>query len=124
MTEYEATATPVIAQVGDIAVTAASVHTPAGEFPLRGSTWQVAEQWLPNQRTPPWAIVATIVCFFVVGPFSLLFLLIRQTVYRGIVQVTVNSWTHQYVARISVSDQAEVHQLQNQVNYVRSLAAL
>ena len=67
---------------------------------------------------------ATIVCFFVVGPFSLLFLLIRQTVYRGIVQVTVNSWTHQYVARISVSDQAEVHQLQNQVNYVRSLAAL
>ncbi len=114
----------MIAQVGEIQVTAASVHTPTGEFPLRGTTWQVAEQWLPNQRTPPWAIAAAILGFCVVGPFSLLFLLVRQTGYLGIAQVTVHSWAHEYVARIPVTDQAQVQQLQNQVNYVRSLAAL
>jgi hypothetical protein len=105
-------------------VTSTSVRTPAGEFPLRGTTWQVTELWLPEQKTPTWAIVLTIVGFFVVGPFSLLFLLVRQTVYRGVAQVTVNSWTHQYVARIPVTDSAHVQYLQHQVNYVRSLAAL
>jgi len=115
---------PVIAQIGDIQVTSTTVRTPAGEFPLRGTTWQVGEQWLPEQKTPGWVIVVTVLGFFIVGPFSLLFLLIRQTVYRGVVTVTVNSWTHQYVARITVSDQGQVQQIQHQVNYVRSLAAL
>lgn len=115
---------PVIAQIGDIQVTSTTVRTPAGEFPLRGTTWQVVEQWLPEQKTPGWVIVVTVLLLFVVGPFSLLFLLIRQTVYRGVALVTVNSWTHQYVARIVVADQSQVQQIQHQVNYVRSLAAL
>jgi hypothetical protein len=38
--------------------------------------------------------------------------------------VTVNSWAHQYVARIIVTDQTHVQHIQHQVNYVRSLAAL
>jgi hypothetical protein len=117
-------AAPVIAQIGEIQVTSAAVRTPAGEFPLRGTTWQVGEQWLPEQKTPTWAIVVTVLGFFVVGPFSLLFLLVRTTVYRGVVQVTVNSWAHQYVARLVVTDQSQVQQIQQQVNYVRSLAAL
>jgi hypothetical protein len=115
---------PVIAQIGDIRVTSTTVHTPAGEFPLRGTTWQVAEQWLPEQKTPAWVVVLTVLGFFIVGPFSLLLLLIRQTIHRGVALVTVNSWTHQYVSRIALADQAQVQQIQHQVNYVRSLAAL
>lgn len=115
---------PVIAQVGEIQVTSTEVHTPAGVFPLRGTTWQLSEQWLPEQRTPGWAIALAVLGLCVVGPFSLLFLLIRSTVHRGVVTVTVNSWTQQYVARIPINDQAVVQHLQNQVNYVRSLAAL
>src|SRR5215216_6034155 len=115
---------PVIAQIGEIEVTSTAVRTPAGEFPLRGTTWQVAEQWLPEQKTPTWAILVAILTFCIVGPFSLLFLLVRHTVYRGVAQVTVNSWTHQYVARLTVTDQSQVQHIQQQVNYVRSLAAL
>jgi hypothetical protein len=115
---------PVIAQIGDIQVTSTTVRTPAGEFPLRGTTWQVAEQWLPEQKTPGWAIVLTVLGFFIVGPFSLLLLLIRQTIYRGVATVTVSAWTHQYVARIPLADQAHIQHVQHQVNYVRSLATL
>jgi hypothetical protein len=55
---------------------------------------------------------------------SLLFLLIKETVQRGTVQVTVTNGTRQYVARIPVTDQIQVTQIHQQVNYVRSLAAL
>ena len=46
------------------------------------------------------------------------------TVPRGTVQVTVTNATRQYVARIPVTDQAQVTYVHQQVNYVRSLAAL
>jgi hypothetical protein len=56
--------------------------------------------------------------------FSLLFLLVKVTVPRGTVQVTVTNGPRQYVARIPVTDQAHVTYINQQVNYVRSLAAL
>jgi hypothetical protein len=65
-----------------------------------------------------------VVGFCVLTVFSLLFLLAKETVYRGTVQVTVTNGAHQYVARIPVTDQAQVAHLHQQVNYVRSLAAL
>jgi hypothetical protein len=40
------------------------------------------------------------------------------------VQVTVTNGTRQYVSRIPVTDQAQVAYVHQQVNYVRSLAAL
>jgi hypothetical protein len=115
---------PVIVQVGDIAVTSTVVHTPAGDIPLAGSTWQVSDYWHSEQRIPRWAIIAAIVGFCVLTVFSLLFLLAKETVPRGTVQVTVTNGTRQYVARIPVTDQAQVSYVHQQVNYVRSLAAL
>jgi hypothetical protein len=115
---------PVIMQVGDIAVTSTVVHTPAGDIPLAGSTWQVSDYWHSDQKIPTWAIVAAIVGFCPLAGFSLLFLLVKKTVPRGTVQVTVTNGTHQYVARIPVTDQAQVSYVHQQVNYVRSLAAL
>jgi hypothetical protein len=115
---------PVIVQVGEIGVTSTVVHTPAGDILLAGSTWQVSDYWHSEQKIPTWAIVAAIAGFCVLTVFSLLFLLVKVTVPRGTVQVTVTNGTRQYVSRIPVTDQAQVAYVHQQVNYVRSLAAL
>lgn len=115
---------PVIVQIAEIAVTSTTVRTPAGDIPLAGSQWQVNDYWFSQQRIPRWAIIAAIVGFCVLTVFSLLFLLVKETVMQGTVQVTVTNGTRQYVARIPVFDQTAVTTINQQVNYVRSLAAL
>jgi hypothetical protein len=115
---------PVIVQVGDIGVTSTVVHTPAGDIPLAGSTWQVSDYWYNEQKIPTWAIICAIAGFCVLTVFSLLFLLVKVTVPRGTVQVTVTNGSRQYVCRIPVTDQGQVTYINQQVNYIRSLAAL
>ena len=115
---------PVIVQIGEIGVTSAVVHTPAGDIPLAGSNWQVHDYWHSEQKIPTWAIVAAIVGFCVLTVFSLLFLLAKETIQRGTVQVTVTNGQRQYVARIPVTAPEQVSYVHQQVNYVRSLAAL
>ncbi len=115
---------PVILQVGDISVTSTVVRTPAGDIPLAGSNWQVSDYWYNEQKIPTWAIICAIAGFCVLTVFSLLFLLVKVTVPRGTVQVTVTNGSRQYVARIPVTDQGQVTHINQQVNYVRSLAAL
>ncbi|GAA1865813.1 hypothetical protein [Asanoa iriomotensis] len=114
----------VVAQIGEIRVTSQLVHTPAGSFPLAGSHWQVNDFWQSTQKTPTWAVLAAIFGFCLLTVFSLLFLLFKETVYSGTVQVTVTNGRHQYVARIAVADQNQVQHVHQQVNYVRALAAL
>ncbi|MFI5891246.1 hypothetical protein ACIA5D_14160 [Actinoplanes sp. NPDC051513] len=115
---------PVIVQIAEISVTSTTVFTPTGDIPLAGSQWQVNDYWFSQQRIPRWAIVLAIVGFCVLTIFSLLFLLVKETVMQGTVQVTVTNGTRQYVARIPVTDQAAVTGINQQVNYVRTLAAL
>ena len=115
---------PVIVQIGDMGVTSTVVHTPAGDIKLAGSTWTVNDYWHSEQKIPTWAIVAAIAGFCVLTVFSLLFLLVKVTIPKGTVQVTVTNETRQYVARIPVTDQSQVTYVHQQVNYVRSLAAL
>lgn len=104
-------------------MTSSTVHTPMGDLPLTGSTWQVSDYWQHEEKTPVWAIATAILGFFVLTVFSLLFLLVKETRHHGTVQVTVTSGHRQYVARIPVRSQDEVRQINEQVNYVRSLAA-
>jgi hypothetical protein len=115
---------PVIVQIAEIAVTSTTVYTPTGDIPLSGSQWQVNDYWFSQQRIPKWAIVMAIAGFCVLTVFSLLFLLVKETVMQGTVQVTVTNGTRQYVARIPVTDQTAVTAINQQVNYVRTLAAL
>jgi hypothetical protein len=114
----------VIAQIGEIQVTATTVRTPAGQFPLKGSQWTVTDQWTAEQKIPTWAIVLAIVGFFCLTIFSLLFLLAKETVYHGVVQVQVVSGPYHYVSRVPVNNQQYVQHVYGQVNYVRSLAAM
>jgi hypothetical protein len=115
---------PVIVQIAEIGVTSTLVRTPTGDIPLAGSQWQVNDYWFASQRIPRWAIIAAIAGFCVLTVFSLLFLLVKESVMQGTVQVTVTNGTRQYVARIPVRDQAAVTAINQQVNYVRTLAAL
>ncbi|WP_067497017.1 hypothetical protein [Actinoplanes sp. TFC3] len=115
---------PVIVRIGDLGVTSTVVHTPAGDIPLAGSTWMVHDYWHHETKIPTWAILATIFGFCVLTVFSLLFLLVKVTIPRGTVQITVSNGVRQYVSRIPVTDQTQVTALHQQVNYVRSLAAI
>jgi hypothetical protein len=115
---------PVIVQIAEISVTSTTILTPTGNLPLAGSQWQVNDYWFSQQRIPRWAIVVAIAGFCVLTVFSLLFLLVKETVMQGTVQVTVTNGPSQYVARIPVTDQGAVTAINQQVNYVRTLAAL
>jgi hypothetical protein len=114
----------VIAQIGEIQVTSTTVRTPAGQFPLRGSHWTVTDQWVATQKIPSWAITLAIVGFFCLTFFSLLFLLAKENVYQGVVLVQVQNGPYQYVSRVPVNNQMYVQHVYQQVNYVRSLAAM
>jgi hypothetical protein len=114
----------VITQIGEIQVTSTTVRTPAGQFPLRGSQWTVTDQWVATQKIPSWAITLAIVGFFCLTFFSLLFLLAKESVYQGVVLVQVQNGPNQYVSRVPVNNQMYVQHVYQQVNYVRSLAAM
>lgn len=128
-------AEPLLVQIGELAVTQRTVHTPAGPIPLRGSQWTVQDQWLTERKTPTWAIVLAIVgaslgvllvCFTfflsLVLVLCLLFLLAKETRFHGTVDVGVTNQGRHYVARIPVYNQQQVQHIYQQVNYVRSLA--
>jgi hypothetical protein len=115
---------PVIAQIGDIQVTATSVRTPVGEFALRGSQWQITDQWTSEQKIPTWAIVCAVAGFFCLTVFSLLFLLAKETRYSGVVLVSVHNGQYRYDTRMAVTDQSQVQHVHSLVNYARSLAAV
>lgn len=115
-------AEPVILNIGEIAVSSTTIHTPAGSFPLRGSQWNITDQWTVTQRIPQWAVVMAIVGFFCLTFFSLLFLLAKESVYNGMVTITVSNGQQMYVARLPVVGQQHVQQIYGQVNYVRALS--
>ncbi|NUT33831.1 MAG: hypothetical protein HOV79_12245 [Hamadaea sp.] len=115
---------PIVSRIGEISVSSTTIYTPTGELPLRGSQWVLSDQWQAHSKIPAWAIVMTILTFFCIPIFNFLFLLAKETYYTGVVAVSVSGSGRHYVARIPVANQAQVANLQSQVNYVRSLATL
>jgi hypothetical protein len=111
-----------LCQIGEITVTTTRVHTPVGVCPLRGSQWIAQDQWIATQKTPTWAIVCAIVGFCFLTIFSLLFLLAKENVLSGVVQVTVANGPFTYVARVPVFDHMMAQHVHNQVNYARAMA--
>lgn len=115
---------PVIVAIAEIQVTSTLVHTPVGDLALAGSRWQVTDHWINERRTPVWAKIVAFVGICLTAGLSLLLLLIKELVPQGTVHVTVMSGQHQYVARVPVRSESDVTSINQQVNYVRSLAAL
>src|SRR5687768_11580322 len=77
----------VLVTIGDMACTESTVITPAGTFPLKGTTWIVSNQTQTSERIPPHAIVLAIV-FFLFCLLGLLFLLMKERTTTGFVQVS------------------------------------
>ncbi|BCY06106.1 hypothetical protein [Actinoplanes sp. L3-i22] len=115
---------PVIVQIAEIEITSTTIRTPAGDFPLAGSRWQVNEFWVTQRRTPLWAKIAGVALAPCTAGLALLLFLVKESVPLGTTTVTLTSGPQQYVARIPVHDEGDVITINQQVNYVRSLAAL
>ncbi|UFS94263.1 hypothetical protein [Nocardia huaxiensis] len=109
--------------IGDIAVTDTSVITPSGTFPLRGSIWTATDMSHTTERMPPYAVVLAIIFSLACG-LGLLFLLIKEQVIAGYIQVTVASEGRFHSAMIPVQNQHTFPMVMHQVNYARSLSAM
>lgn len=109
---------PYVASVGDIGVTPHWVVTPRGSAPLAGSEWWVVDRGAWTQRIPVWAIILAVVLF----PLGLLFLLCKETVWSGWLEVTVRSGALVHSAMVAVPS-FEAQQAHATVDRIRALAA-
>ncbi|MFI1742420.1 hypothetical protein [Streptomyces sioyaensis] len=107
--------------LGDIAVSGDTVMTPAGPMPLKGAVWTATDMSRTEERMPTHAVVLAIV-FFLFCLLGLLFLLMKERVTTGFVQVTVNSGGRHHSTMIPVQSREQVMFVLNQVNYARSLS--
>jgi hypothetical protein len=113
---------PVLCSVGDIAVSATEVSTPAGRAPLQGSTWIVANSSITTQEIPTWAIVMCVLTALMCL-LGLLFLLAKEDRTTGHLQVSVQRPGFFHATAIPVSSPAQIAEIENRVNYIRGLVA-
>lgn len=112
-----------LAQIGDIGVSADSILTPAGTFPLKGTQWLVNDQSRTRTKIPTVAIVLAVI-FALACLLGLLFLLMKEEITEGYVQVTVSNAEAglYHVASIPATSAATIEFVTSQVNWARSLA--
>ncbi|MFG2285040.1 hypothetical protein ACGFOU_03020 [Streptomyces sp. NPDC048595] len=107
--------------LGDIAVTGDTIMTPAGPMPLKGAIWTATDMSRTEEKIPAHAVVLAIV-FFLFCLLGLLFLLMKERVTTGFVQITVNSGGRHHSTMVPVQSREQVMFVLNQVNYARSLS--
>jgi hypothetical protein len=108
--------------IGDIGVTADQVVTPNGTAPLAGSQWIVTDRSYTTTKIPTWAIVVAIIFAFACL-LGLLFLLVKETVTTGYVEVTVRSDSLVHMIQMPVNSPNDVAWYRQQVAHAQSLAA-
>ncbi|MGW7053779.1 hypothetical protein [Streptomyces sp. NPDC054887] len=108
--------------VGDITVLPGSVVTPSGTMPLKGAVWTVTDMSRTEERMPAVAVVLAVV-FFVFCLLGLLFLLMREKVTTGWIQVTVTSGGGHHSTLVPALGPHTFPLVMGQVNYARSLSA-
>jgi len=113
---------PIRVQLGEIAVTDSWVSTPAGSYPLRGTTWTVANQTYVNDVIPGWAIGLAVV-FFIFCLLGLLFLTIKEKRVHGTIGVTVQGPDFSYSTLIPARHEGVQYQVTQQVNWIRAQVA-
>jgi hypothetical protein len=108
--------------IGDIGVTPDSVVTPNGTGPLAGSQWIVTDRTTVETKIPTWAIVMAIL-FALLCLLGLLFLLVKENVVRGYVEVSVHSGNVVHMTQLPVQTGTDVAFYRQQVAQAQSLAA-
>ncbi|MBB6172865.1 hypothetical protein HNR23_002925 [Nocardiopsis mwathae] len=116
-------AEPPLTTIGDITITRTEVITPSGRFPIKGSTWNVADMTHQHETIPAYAIVLAIL-FFLFCLLGLLFLLIKERRITGGIQVTAQGGGVVHSTMIPARDPSTMMQVMQSVNYARSLAAM
>ncbi len=111
---------PVLVSIGDIAVSAHWLVTPVGTKPLKGTQILVADFSRTERKTPTWAILLAILGLFFFL-LSLLFLLVKEDVTTGSIQVTVHNDGLAHATTVPVSSYHAVVEIQNRANYIRQL---
>jgi hypothetical protein len=94
--------------------------TPNGSAPLAGSNWIVTDRSREASVIPAYAIVLTIV-FTLLFLLGLLFLLIREKVVQGYVEVAVQADRLYHSTQVRVSNANEVDRVIAAVNKVRGM---
>lgn len=113
-----------LVSIGDITVTQTQVITPTGTFPIAGSQWTVYDMTTTRQEISQTGLILAIVGFVLICALSLLFLLMKEEKTSGLVQVTVlGADGRQHTTQIPASSRAMVDDVNNRVNYARSIAA-
>lgn len=110
-----------IMTIGDITVMPDSIVTPSGTMPLKGAVWTVTDMSRTEERMPTVAVVLAIV-FFVFCLLGLLFLLMKEKVTTGYIQVTVTSGGRHHSTVVPAFGPHAFHMVMGQVNYARSLS--
>jgi len=113
---------PVRVQLGQIACTDTHVITPAGTYPLKGTTWTVSNQTFVTEAIPAWAIICAILSF-IFCLLGLLFLLVKERRVNGAVQVGVQGPGLSFSTYIPVSSEFAVFQISNSVDTIRTQVA-
>ncbi|GGX38516.1 hypothetical protein [Streptomyces chryseus] len=108
--------------IGDITVMPGSIVTPSGTMPLKGAVWTVTDMSRTEERMPTAAVVLAVV-FFVFCLLGLLFLLMKEKVTTGWVQVTVTSGGLHHSTVVPALGPHTFPLVMGQVNYARSLGA-
>lgn len=113
---------PILATVGDINLTQHWVQTPAGTFPIKGSVWTAIDrtQYQESISTAGIVLCVIFIWFCLLGA---LFLLMKDRKYVGYIQVTVQGNGFHYSTMIPVLHSGTGFDVNNTVNYARSLAA-
>ncbi|MEU6128887.1 hypothetical protein ABZ805_06910 [Saccharopolyspora sp. NPDC047091] len=112
---------PILVTIGDIACTQHEVITPAGRFPIGGTTWSFTDLSRTTRGIPTWAIVCAIV-FALFCLLGLLFLLAKEDRTEGWVQVVVHGPGLAHQVHIPVNSPFAVADLGNRVTYARNLS--
>jgi len=110
----------VLVTIGDIACTQTEVLTPNGRRPLKSTNWIVTNNSRTTEKIPTYAIVLAIVLAFACL-LGLLFLLVKEQVTEGNMQVSVQGDDFYYSTTIQVSSPEQVTDVEQRVNYARGL---
>jgi hypothetical protein len=115
---------PIMTSIGDIAFSTHWLVTPVGTKPLRGTQILVTDFSRTERKTPGWAIVVAILLAIFTALIGLLFLLVKETVTVGSVQVTVHNDGLSHATQVFVRSPYEVGEIQQRANYARQLIAV
>ncbi|MEV7612331.1 hypothetical protein [Streptomyces sp. NPDC089799] len=107
--------------LGDITIAGDQIITPSGPMPLKGAIWNAVDFSRTEEKIPGHAIaLAVIFAFFCL--IGLLFLLMKERVTTGFVQVTVSSGGRQHSTVIPVTNPMVFPWVMSQLNHARSLS--